>query len=364
MKFYAGNGDYSGEDAANLTPLLRAYQEYSAEGLPAGVLPTRVWNPTEADLVILPRVWSYYATQGKLAESMTIAAEADRAGKSVLIWHTGDLNPIVPFRNHFVLANAVERSTRRKNWYVAPRFIEDPLPTFSQGRLVVREKASRPVVGFCGYASITLIKLTYSILYNLKFRAEYALGRSLYEPPPIIPATVLRAKALKKLASDHRVETSFVIRSRYKAGAYRADRSHQTVVDYYNNLLGTDYTVCVRGYGNWSVRLYETLACGRIPIFIDTDCTLPFDRTIDWKRYCVWVPESDVKHASDYVIKFHDRLSSADFRALQQECRNLWETRLTLRGFLSHLEDYWGEPTLRNSALSRKQEEERRTNSL
>ena len=96
---------------------------------------------------------------------------------------------------------------------------------------------------------------------------EYALGRAIYEPSPIIPATLLRAKALKKLTRDSRVETRFVVRRSYKAGAYTADRSHQTVIDFYNNILNTDYTVCVRGYGNWSVRLYETLACGRIPIF-------------------------------------------------------------------------------------------------
>ena len=38
------------------------------------------------------------------------------------------------------------------------------------------------------------------------------------------------------------------------------------------------YGLCVRGFGNFSFRLGETLMMGRIPILIDTECILPFDR--------------------------------------------------------------------------------------
>ncbi|HEY8831154.1 MAG TPA: exostosin family protein [Gemmatimonadaceae bacterium] len=277
-----------------------------------------------------PKVWSAYAVKRTLAEPLALAEEARLAGKRFLIWHTGDLNPIVPSSDWLVLVNALYRSERRQGWLVAPRFIDDPLGVYSDGAVAPSQRGQSPRVGFCGYASSSSIKLAYSVLQNLEFRAMYHAGRKMYEPPPLIPATLLRAKVLRALERHAGIATDFIIRTRYKTGS---------VQEFYRNIFETDYTVCVRGYGNWSVRLYETLACGRIPIFIDTDCALPFDDTVDWRHYCVWVPEGDASRAGDYVREFHESLSPTDLRARQRECRILWETRLSLNGFLSHLSE-------------------------
>jgi hypothetical protein len=40
-------------------------------------------------------------------------------------------------------------------------------------------------------------------------------------------------------------------------------------------LLNCDYILCPRGFGNTSIRFYETLSAGRTPILIDTDGGLP-----------------------------------------------------------------------------------------
>ena len=50
-----------------------------------------------------------------------------------------------------------------------------------------------------------------------------------------------------------------------------------------DNIIIGDYTFCYRGTSKLFFRFYETLCLGRIPLFIDTDCKLPFDDTIDWK---------------------------------------------------------------------------------
>lgn len=332
MKFFAGPRCEGPNPPNNLTPLLRASTDISPQEQLAGALPARVDNIDEADFVALPKVWSVYATSRELNEPMALFAQARRAGKPFLVWHTGDLNPILPFGEALVMVNAVDRERRPPNWFVAPRFFEDPASTYSSLEADHRAKQLKPRIGFCGYAATNPFKLSYSVLDNLRFHAMHAAGRTAYQPPPVIPATVLRARVLNTLSRSSSVETSFVIRSRYKTG---------TTHDFYANILDTDYTVCIRGYGNWSVRLYETLACGRIPIFIDTDCGLPFDHVIDWKHYCVWVPTGDISHAAEYAAEFHSRLSPKDFRARQRECRQLWADRLTLRGFLSHFHEHF-----------------------
>ena len=82
--------------------------------------------------------------------------------------------------------------------------------------------------------------------------------------------------------------------------------------------------------GNFSHRLYETFICGRIPIFVNTDCVLPFDGLthspgIDWKRYMVWCEESEVHAIGDIVADFHARLTPEAFLELQRDGRRLWE---------------------------------------
>ena len=339
LKFYAGRRWDLAPSSSKLNPLLSAQFEIPSEERRSARLPERVAAIDDADVVIAPNVWSVYAVRRELTEPSALAEEARRAQKPFLIWHIGDLTPIVPSTDWLVLVNAIDRSKRRPGWFVAPRFIEDPLTTYGRDFPMPRGKGSSPRVGFCGYASSSSLKLGYSLLQNLEFRLMYYGGRKMYEPPRFVPATLLRAKVLRALERDAGTDTDFIVRTRYKSGSAQ---------EFYRNILETDYTVCVRGYGNWSVRLYETLACGRIPVLIDTDCTLPFHDTIDWKHYCVWVPESDASHVGDYVRAFHRSIPAADFRERQRECRRLWETRLSRKGFLSHLHEYLSDPPLPN----------------
>jgi hypothetical protein len=343
LRFYVDAATDSRHDPATLTPLLQEAMCGTDLGL-SPCMPERVSDPGEADVWALPRVWGYYIRSERRGELFAIAERAAAVGKPVLVWHTGDLTPIVPFANCIVLTNALDRSTRPSNWHAAPRFIDDPLARYASGQLAIRPKGRIPRIGFCGYANAAAWKVAYSVLHGLHFRVN-ALGRQSatpysFEPPPLLPAAVLRARVLDALGRHSRVDANFVVRSKYRAGAREAGADHPTVREFFDNVLGSDYTVCVRGYGNWSIRLYETLACGRIPVLIDTNCVLPFDDIVDWRRYCVWVPSDDVARAGDYVADFHDRLSADQFLALQHECRGLWETRLTRSGFLSHLREY------------------------
>ena len=340
LRFYAGPELDVSPSSNQLNPLLRSQFDIPANERRSARLPERVWSLNDADVVVAPKVWSAYAVRRGLSEPLALADEARQARKPFLIWHTGDLNPIVPSADWFVILNAIDRSRRRPRWFVAPRFIDDPLSSNSDAD-VPPGRGRLPRVGFCGYASSGVFKLGYSLLQNLEFRLMYHAGRTTYEPPRFMPATLLRAKVLRALERDAGIDTDFIVRTRYKTGSAQ---------EFYRNILETDYTVCVRGYGNWSVRLYETLACGRIPVLIDTDCTLPFQDTIDWEHYCVWVPESEASQIGDYVRAFHRRIPPADFRDRQRECRRLWETRLSRVGFLYHLHEYFSDPRLPNSS--------------
>jgi hypothetical protein len=302
--------------------------------------PAAVEDPASADFFVLPMVWSYYLWHGRMEQARAMAREAAGHGKLLLVWHTGDLDPVLPFDNVMLFHAGPERSRQRPHHFAAPAFIEDPLPRHAGRHVTLRQWQSRPVVGFCGYASTNIGKLVYSMALNVRTDLTYRLGRSAFRPAPLVPASVLRARVLRQLAKSRQIDTRFIVRDRYRAGLRRPDAADPTARDFFRNVLDTDYTVCVRGYGNWSQRFYEVLACGRIPIVIDTDLVLPFDFAIDWRKYCVWVPRADVARVAELVGAFHDARRGDDFAALQLDCRRVWEERLTLDGFLNHFSEH------------------------
>ena len=112
--------------------------------------------------------------------------------------------------------------------------------------------------------------------------------------------------------------------------------------EFRDNVLGSHYTLCPRGGGNWSYRFYETLCLGRIPVFFNTDCSLPFESLINWRDYCVWVEGGEIEHAADAILEHYHRHSAESFAELQRRCRQLWLEFLSLDGFFRNFDHYAG----------------------
>ena len=53
-----------------------------------------------------------------------------------------------------------------------------------------------------------------------------------------------------------------------------------------HRINGNLFTLCYRGRGNFSVRFYETLMRGRIPIQINSSSIFPYEDEIDPVTYC------------------------------------------------------------------------------
>ena len=167
---------------------------------------------------------------------------------------------------------------------LVPRFFcKDYLQLYCGGQIQLREKREEPVIGFCGQASISRLHALFRDLRNRYRQLQYQLGATKWQPPPFETSS-FRKRVLERFENQAGLQTNFVLRNRYHAGNEqdKSDTSPEKLA-FVNNILDLDYTVCVRGGGNFSVRFYETLALGRIPIFIDTDCLLPFEDMIDYK---------------------------------------------------------------------------------
>ena len=345
MKLFTDVSHYSKKHREELAEILRPHlSEKSPEDAEREYGAFRREHPivaseAEADVCVLPMSWNYYYATKSMPRALAFIMAARAAGKKVVAWNKNDFGVRVPAPDVWDIRPSGYRSRRLPNQHANPVFIPDPLVRLSLNGIQIRPKRDRPRIGFCGLAGDTLVQGLLKQARLLAFNAAATLRLMPEEPQDNYPPTKLRMRALSILESSPALDTNFIRRKLYKGGPRTEKDRERLSKEFFDNILDTDYTVCVRGRGNFSVRLYETLSMGRIPVFIDSDCVLPFDRQIDWKEYCVWVDRRELHLLPQKVLEFHARLSDSAFEELQIRCRQLWVDRLTFYGFFAHFHE-------------------------
>jgi hypothetical protein len=265
------------------------------------------------------------------------------SGKKVLVFVGHDIpNVTVKIKNSIVFNSAINKSGQAENVYSWPHFFEDYIKKYKDNKLQLRQKKKIPVVGFCGYAPPLGLRFGKAkVVGIIKLLANYVGLIRLFREKS---SHSFRARSILSLRKSKRVEINFRIKSNFAFGPSgmlntgNTNETDQTFRQaFIDNIINSDYTLCVRGIGNNSVRFFETLCCGRIPVFLNTNCVLPFDQIIDWKNLCVWVEEEDIDDIARAVETFHNKLSEAEFLELQKKLRVLWEEYLSPVGFFKHL---------------------------
>ena len=289
----------------------------------------------EADVVILTMAWNYYVNTKQVAVAVDFVNKCETLNKNVIAFNAGDFGVRIPyFKNLIVIRTSGYKSKFTNNEYSLPVFISDPLKKhFETDKLFENTYKSKAVVGFCGQANPSGLNAVKEKLKIALRNIKSYVGIDNNEPQRLLATSLLRASILEKMKDSEGVETNFILRKKYRAGVTSNKGVHKTTLEFYNNLKNSGYVVCVRGAGNFSIRLYETLAMGRIPIFINTDCALPLEEEINWKKHTVWVEYNERGQVVQKVNDFHNSLSEDDFIDLQHTNRNLWKEKLTMGGF-------------------------------
>lgn len=289
----------------------------------------------DADFVILTMAWNFYAGTKQEALAIALVKECAALKKKVITFNTGDFGVKIPFfENLIVFRHSGDLRKVPDTHLGLPVFIDDPLAKiFKKQTIKLRPYQNKPTVGFCGQANNAVINASLEILKTIGRNTVSLMGTSKTLPQQVLSTSYLRASILKSLQEDARISENFILRKHYRAGATTSEMRKRTTTEFYQNIQVSDYVVCARGAGNFSVRFYETLAMGRIPVFVDTHCLLPLPNTIDWKKHVVWVDYTERKQVAEKVLVFHERLTPEQFKDLQLQNRRLWEEYLTIGGF-------------------------------
>jgi len=251
-------------------------------------------DPASADFFLPPCGWQ----DGGSPQALRMADLAARHGRPLVVFYNSDFEKPIPVDNALIFRTSITAANARPNEQAWPAWTCDVLRTYGTGRVEPRVKSSRPTVGYCGYIDYR----------NVIERVQRTLRRQ------IAPWSTLRGEAVRALEGSPDIDTRFVLRRRFGGNANAMERQ-----EYARNMLACDYALVARGRGNFSFRLYEAMSAGAIPVFIDTDCRLPFEDVIPYRELFVWVPASDASSITDYVARFHQRHN--DSSLFEHRCR-------------------------------------------
>jgi len=251
----------------------------------------------EADIVFLP--FKYGCSDAK-----PYLEEARRYGKRMVVFFNDDYAQQLPLPDDCVIfRTSFYRSKSKNNEYAVPTFSGD---FYEADNLLT--KTDKPTIGFCG-------GITHSI----------------------------RTKCLRKLQESRSIDSDFIIRDGFWAPGVLKEKA---IEEFNNNIRRSLYGFCCRGAGNFSFRFGEILSHGRIPILIDTDCSIPYENSIDWKEHAVIIPERDIENIVEIIVEHYEGLTDDDLMDVQINNRNIWKSHFTPLGFCKNLSKLIVEGTL------------------
>lgn len=299
-------------------PVTDRFYEYNMVGKE---LFEQVDSVEEADFLLFPMAYELLDNKDAINEMSELAG---KYRKKLVLFFNSDSTESIDIKNTIVFRTSFYKSHKKQNEFSLPGWSEDYIKNHFSGKLQIRKKSNKPVVGYCGYIDRSKPELSFSGIKKYIKRRLLRIG-----PKGAFIARKLRGEAVRRLQKGKGIVSNFIIRSEFMGNTANKDIRNEFI----DNIISSDYCVVTRGEGNFSYRLYEVMSCGRIPLFINTDSVLPYDHIINWRDYFVWVEEYELDRIEEKLLEFHSSISSERFIELQKKIRELYEEWISPVGF-------------------------------
>ncbi len=292
-----------------------------------------VADPAQAEYFLIPYNYFNACKHGGYVEHFI--EFSNKYDKEIIIFDYTDYHEDIPVPNAVIFRYSLYRHQKKNYEYAVPPFTED----LSIGHpFEVRRKSIYPVISFCGWAGFTSFsqRLKFHIK-NLRNDIKQLLsldrGLAVYKQ-----GIYFRIKALSVLKKSPLVQTNFIIRSSFSGHAKTI--SLDLIVarrEYIENIANSDFVLMVKGDGNCSMRFYEALSLGRIPLFVDTDCVLPIEDELCYGDFMVKVDYRDIWRIDSIIADYYAKLSEKDFIEMQKSAKRAFVEHLRSDMFLKHI---------------------------
>jgi len=211
--------------------------------------------------------------------------------KKTLVFVVADYEDKLAVPNSLILLRtSLRKSKRSKNEIPLPYIwssYERPLEAYSSEDI--------PHVGFCGLAS---------------------------KP---------RRKLIKTFQNSPYIISNFICRDKFWGGS---PHDKNLIQEFDENMAGNAFILAPRGKGNFSMRFYQALSAGRIPVLVDTDSLLPFAEKIPWNEKIIF--EANEKLCLERVLEV---FRSNAYLAMQTECRRIYKQYFSFENYFKELSE-------------------------
>lgn len=275
-------------------------------------------NPSEADAVLMP--YAYATSVRSFPELIEICtAEAAKLNLPLVVDGSGDIDWPIGGKNIFVLRHGGYRFSKKPYDISIPFYADDLLEAFCEGKFEPRQRSEVPSISFAGWASLTPRQEIRATLKELPDRLCALFdGRFGAKKKGIF----FRREAVDVLEKSPLVHANFLVRRSYSGHVDTAQKSPDELrKEFVTNMLGSGYSLDVRGDANNSIRLFEILSLGRIPIIVDTERNFPFRDKINYSDFSLMVDFKDIKRLPQIVAEFNASLSDEQFVDMQKKAR-------------------------------------------
>lgn len=288
----------------------------------------------KADYTLFPHNYFHLKQRGKLDLMYGAARESAQAGKPIIIYAPGDSDEDILFSNAVILRYSQYRYKLKSNEIIIPVFSGD----FLGEATTYREKRSEiPAVGFCGWTAYrNLFEALKNFIKNVYYSWQAFWGNKNAELHK--KGIYFRRIALKYLQQSPNVRTNIIIRSSHSAHKETIQGDAESLRrEYIQNMLDSDLCLTVKGDGNISLRFYEALALGRIPIFVDTGCILPLEEVINYKDFILYIHHEDLPKIASIAHDYFASLDPEIFVAKQKLARSAFVRYLRSDAFFKYI---------------------------
>jgi hypothetical protein len=277
----------------------------------------------EADAFLLP--YNYHAIKARDGDYLrTFIKSAKEHGKPLIVSATGDSTDPVDAPAMCVLRSGAYRGTMQKNDVIVPPQVTDLGALYG---VTSKQKGAVPLIGFCGYGA------PQEGLASLKFALKdaYASVAGLLSREVAVrrKGIFFRQSAMRATANSPKVKTAYIVRTYHSASAKTIEMEPKTArEEYVKNMKDSDLVLAPKGDGNFSLRFFESLSLGRVPILIDTDVVLPAEDRIHYDDFIIRIPYRDVAKTADIVSAWYASQTNESFAEKQRLAREVFEREL------------------------------------
>ena len=205
----------------------------------------------DSDFVLVPHDWIYIKNNSSYKKYLISLSKS----APLLLANSGDISPSCSLPNTLQLRTFLHPNE------LSHRKIIFPYPAKHQN-FKIRTWKPIPQISFIGFVpKMSLGSLT-------------SKSRSFLHSPVKSSVYLNRKLAVKKLKRlKHEFEIVCTERSTFTL--LPGNQNSNLIQEYQENLSQSDYILCPRGFGNVSIRFYETLSSGATPLLIESGTKLP-----------------------------------------------------------------------------------------